>query len=496
MLNLVQVQEKLKDLPMQAVAAYANGSNPMVPPYVALGELNRRKQMEASAAAEQAQAGGEQPTVKDQMEQQLGLMNLQQQRQAQGAQQMGQAMANNPNIPPQGGGEQPVQMANGGMPRDRMQGNPQDAIKKLMLLKAMKERMPRRENAGISNLPVKRDFMQRGNFAKGGIVAFQDNPNQPVSVDMPSDQDMRDFDQASALFEAERKAAPAEEKIMDSKDLLKALIQKAGKEVSPEQMYEQIKRAREITGVKENPYEESNKERAALKELRQKDYENQPRRELREFMLGVANAKPGQGLGVALAGGSERTAKEEERFRTLRDQEKVQELQWLKADEKERDAIARGDAKGILEAQQQKDELNYKISKLSTERDQLAYQKFMMAVNNDPYLESLIKKGKYYQEGSEEYNKNINEINQYKEKLAKEAGFEYKFIPFKSTYEPEKPKEKKKSWFGGDDDKKPEASKVDTGIPPGLPSGTKYFDRTPDGKPIYLLPNGKKIVQE
>jgi hypothetical protein len=64
-MNLVQVQEHLKDVPMQALMSYANGASQMVPPYLALGEMNRRKQMEQRAA---------QPpkaTVKDELEQQV-----------------------------------------------------------------------------------------------------------------------------------------------------------------------------------------------------------------------------------------------------------------------------------------------------------------------------------------------------------------------------------------------------------------------------------------
>ena len=49
-MNLIQIQDQLKSLPndprtMQALTAYANGANPAVPPYLALGELNRRKQL-------------------------------------------------------------------------------------------------------------------------------------------------------------------------------------------------------------------------------------------------------------------------------------------------------------------------------------------------------------------------------------------------------------------------------------------------------------------
>ena len=49
-MNLIQIQEHLKDLPTQAIMAYANGQNPEVPPYMALGEMNRRKNMEQRAA--------------------------------------------------------------------------------------------------------------------------------------------------------------------------------------------------------------------------------------------------------------------------------------------------------------------------------------------------------------------------------------------------------------------------------------------------------------
>ena len=64
-MNLVQVQEHLKDVPIQTLMGYANGSSQMVPPYLALGEMNRRKQMEKRAAEPPKS------TVKDEIEQQV-----------------------------------------------------------------------------------------------------------------------------------------------------------------------------------------------------------------------------------------------------------------------------------------------------------------------------------------------------------------------------------------------------------------------------------------
>lgn len=155
MLNLVQIQDKLKDIPndprgMQVLTAYANGANPMVPPYIALGELNRRKNVEQQQAA---MAQPDQGTVKDQIAQQVGLMQLQKGRAMQGQQQMAGLMAAQPSPVPQGVGEEPVQMAGG----------------------------------GLTDLPVRN--MSRRNFAGGGIVAFQNNPDQPVSADMPGEKE-------------------------------------------------------------------------------------------------------------------------------------------------------------------------------------------------------------------------------------------------------------------------------------------------------------------
>lgn len=150
MLNLVQIQDRLKDMPTQAIMQYANGQNPMVPPYLALGELNRRKNMEQAAMGEQAKMQGEPPTIKQATEEQLGLMNLQKQRAMQGQQRMGQSMANAPAPVPAGVGEEPVQMASG----------------------------------GIARLPARN--LRRDAYAGGGIVAFADNQDQPVSEDMPS----------------------------------------------------------------------------------------------------------------------------------------------------------------------------------------------------------------------------------------------------------------------------------------------------------------------
>ena len=99
-MNLIQIADDLKSLPdgpqtMQMLMQYANGMNPIVPPYLALGELKSREQR----AKMQQQAQAPQGTVKDQIEQSAGLMALQQLRQQQAMQEMAQQGSAMPTIP-------------------------------------------------------------------------------------------------------------------------------------------------------------------------------------------------------------------------------------------------------------------------------------------------------------------------------------------------------------------------------------------------------------
>ena len=135
-MNLVQINERLKDLPMQVIQQYANGMNPEVPPYLALGELQRRESTEKQAAATQGGAQGPQASIKEQLEQKAGLMALQQAQQ----QQM---------QPQQPSGPMPVPA---GIPQPQAQ--PQ----------AMMAR------GGLAGIPVRRDMFE---YAGGGIIAFQ-----------------------------------------------------------------------------------------------------------------------------------------------------------------------------------------------------------------------------------------------------------------------------------------------------------------------------------
>jgi hypothetical protein len=147
-MNLVQINEHLKDVPLQALMQYANGQDPMVPAYMATGEMKRREIMQQKQSQAQQAAQGQSPTVKEQVEQQAGLMALQAQQQKQAQQQMmQQAQAQPMPTPPE-------------TPQPVPQGEEQAEF-------AM---------GGIARLPVNYDF------ASGGIIAFAGEGRSDVPV--------------------------------------------------------------------------------------------------------------------------------------------------------------------------------------------------------------------------------------------------------------------------------------------------------------------------
>ena len=147
-MNLVKAQELAKDLSIQELQKYANGFNPaMMPPYIALGALQAKEAMQKKMAAMQGGAQGEQPSVKEQIEQKAGLLALQDQQQKQGQQQMAQQAQSMPMPAPEG------------IPEPQDQPEPQQAEPPMGMPMGM-------AHGGITRLPV------QFNFDQGGIIGY------------------------------------------------------------------------------------------------------------------------------------------------------------------------------------------------------------------------------------------------------------------------------------------------------------------------------------
>ena len=64
MLNILQIEDRLKDMSKDSVIQALNNPNPTIPPFLALAELNRRTRMEDEMAMRRAE---NQPTVAEQL---------------------------------------------------------------------------------------------------------------------------------------------------------------------------------------------------------------------------------------------------------------------------------------------------------------------------------------------------------------------------------------------------------------------------------------------
>ena len=164
-MNLIQIQEHLKDLPTQAIMGYANGQNPQVPPYMALGEMNRRKAMEQRAA--QAPDSSVKEKLESELNQQIALPGVGQ----------GMNMRINPAGMPQAMPAVQPQMAPQ-MPKMPIQPAARPTPPQQMSQPgSIPAGAPGMAAGGLAELPVRKDIF---NYAPGGIVAFADEDNNQL----------------------------------------------------------------------------------------------------------------------------------------------------------------------------------------------------------------------------------------------------------------------------------------------------------------------------
>jgi hypothetical protein len=185
MYNLIQTMDAIRGLPTQDVMKYANGSNPDVPAYLALAELNRRKQIEDTSSA----FYGQQPTVKEQIESSLT-----------GAP-MGQV---NPTAPSQGQTnptQLPPQLAPSptapsralGAPQANVAGAPVGQVNPASAPPMPPQGLPPTGMArgGLASLPLPHMFRQTS-YAGGGIVAFNDGTEDKTVRDAANAKQMQE----------------------------------------------------------------------------------------------------------------------------------------------------------------------------------------------------------------------------------------------------------------------------------------------------------------
>ena len=102
-MNLVKAQALANDLPIQELKKYADGFDPrIIPPWVATGTLQAKMDLNKRMQNMMGGAQGEQPSIKEQIEQKAGLMAANNMQQQQQQQQQQMAMAQRPGPAPAG----------------------------------------------------------------------------------------------------------------------------------------------------------------------------------------------------------------------------------------------------------------------------------------------------------------------------------------------------------------------------------------------------------
>jgi len=423
MFNLIETQQALKGLPLPDVMKYANGNNPTVPSYLALSELQRRKQIEDTSAA----FYGQPPTVKEQIESGLtalpqGQVNPTQAPQGVNPTAMPPQLAPSPNMPPP--------MAN---PTAAPAGVQPNAAPPRMMAEG-----------GLSNLPLPHMFRQTS-YADGGIVHFDgggmgmdqsatgdkapgygltvgsiwdvmkalggenewqraerfkrnkiqyeppegfDKEGLPVKAKPPAYADSDAAEQADRMTGSKVKptAIPANPNKQASNTGSALVVPAApaktaefksqfdtsqmGKIQSPEEVHAQQQKIRALTGVSDDPLKEARERTAKLEDKYAKDTEGDAKRGLMALLSGYGRAgteHPEKGFGYAALGGADANAKFDKDTTELRNSQ-MKEITTIKnLQDKEDDARKRGDAKGIEEAIAKQKEAQFKLYELQNQ---------------------------------------------------------------------------------------------------------------------------------
>lgn len=394
MYNLLEIQDALKGLRPEEVMKYANGTNPSVPSYLALSELNRRKQLQDTASA----FYGEPQSVKDQLASSLTKAPAGVNPAAAPAQ------VNPAAVPPQLAVQQPPPTQ---APAPQMaQVNPAAAP-------------PQFAHGGLSSLPV--GMFKQANYAGGGIVAF-DSGGSAFSEDVQRAEDwlkeqskkgsdvlsesaagikgiiggVTDYFTKPRPKDAESQeggfygksgkdtgtppAAPAEPAVVSPNkqasatssgqlpvntaiERLSSRVAPNGQPLTDEQLFERRKALEKLAGVSEDPYAGIRERYAKIEEGRTKQAEGDSMDRL-IYQLAALSQGKNISFGANMGESAEKTIKFEKEQEALRDKQASDMAGLQKEIAKEDNARKRGDVTAVEEARKNQEDIKLKMRKL------------------------------------------------------------------------------------------------------------------------------------
>lgn len=403
--NLIQVQSSLQDpltVKNEDLIKYANGSNPEVPPFLALIEMNRRKQIEETSSAFQNQNKG---TVKDQV---AGALTSASPGVNPAANPYSVNLTAAPTTANPTGN--PFGMGITQLPQGAV--NPTQAP---LVQQPSPNRPVMAAQGGLMSLPV--SHFNESSYAGGGIVAFGDpalNPDEQQLVSFPEERAnkrvLTDAQIAAELAKSQPTTAAAPprpvpkpgsyEAILANLPPAPELTTQAPEPINRAQAMENIRESQRLAGVVANPYEEVNKRQAAKEKREEAAYERGGIDRLIAQATAFAKADPSKGFGYQGAVAAEASQVLQKEQDTIRDKQETAAIEFHKSIAKEEDAKRRGDAAGIEaavaareKAQSDYDKLKFDAAKVQNDRGLLAahiynygntaeYQKGMLGYHN------------------------------------------------------------------------------------------------------------------
>jgi len=380
--NLIQVQSSLQDpftVKNEDLIKYANGSNPEVPAFLALIEMNRRKQIEEGSAALDTTKG----TIKDQVAGALTTAPT-------GINPTANPYTVNPAAAPNmvnPAAAQPDQ----GITQLPQGVNPTQAP-------PMQQPSPARPvmaaGGGLMSLPV--NHFNQSSYAGGGIVAFGDpalNPDEQQLVSFPQERPnkrvLTDAQIAAELAKSQVAAvaptpapkAGSYEAILASLPKASEITSSAPESINRAQAFEGIKESQRLAGVSDTPYAEATKRQTAKEKREQEVYERGGIDRLIAQASAFAKADPARGIGYQGAVAADASAILQKEQDIIRDKQETAAIEFHKSIAKEDDAKRRGNAAGIESAVAEREKAKTEFDKLTLEASKVENARGTLAAN-------------------------------------------------------------------------------------------------------------------
>lgn len=344
--NLIEVQANLQD-PIQVsikdLIKYANGSNPQVPSFLALMELNRRKQIEQTGT----QFAQPSNTLKDQM------------------------IASITSAQPQVNPAAPAPAINPAAPPQFV--NP--AAQQRQVNPAAPPAPVQAARGGLMQLPVNNMFHAK-NYASGGIVAFSEGGQSKYVEDSPGHYVLQSEEYPAPerkkykIGNQEFLGPRSQEEILAGLPGITPLQAKRPEDMSIEQAAQRQKEIQKVAGVADDPYAEAKQFQKDLEARQAEERKSNALDRLLAQAEAFATADPARGFGAHAAASSKASRTLEAEQRAIREKQDAVSLDFRRNMAKEEDARRRGDATGIAAAleRQKADQAAYDKLQLEWEK--------------------------------------------------------------------------------------------------------------------------------